>query len=198
MLGLVFFGPYLERVWGTGRFIIFYFVCGIGAGLIYLGINYIELSQLQQAGNAYLTDPNPDAFASFFSRFASEYYRSQLNLIQQFSLNPDNEYFKQITTERVHQIMNVTLNAPMVGASGAVFGILAGFGLLFPNTELMFFPLPIPIKAKFVVLFYGATAVFGALHNTPGDNVAHYAHIGGMLFGWIMVLIWKNKRDTFY
>jgi membrane associated rhomboid family serine protease len=87
---------------------------------------------------------------------------------------------------------------PVVGASGAVFGILLGFGMLFPNTRLMLLFPPIPIKAKWFVLGYGAIELFMALENNPGDNVAHFAHLGGMIFGFIMIKKWQGDRDVFY
>jgi membrane associated rhomboid family serine protease len=85
----------------------------------------------------------------------------------------------------------------MIGASGAVFGILMGFGLLFPNIELMLLFPPIPIKAKYIVTFYGITAVYGALHTVPGDNVAHFAHLGGMIIALIFVALWKRSMNNF-
>lgn len=87
---------------------------------------------------------------------------------------------------------------PVVGASGAVFGILLGFGMLFPNTRLMLLFPPIPIKAKWFVLGYGVIELFMALDNNPGDNVAHFAHLGGMIFGFIMIKKWQGDRDVFY
>lgn len=80
----------------------------------------------------------------------------------------------------------------VVGASGSLFGLLIAFGMLFPNTELMMLFLPIPIKAKYFVAIYGAIELFSGLANT-GDNVAHFAHLGGMLFGFILLMIWRQK-----
>ena len=86
-----------------------------------------------------------------------------------------------------------TINVPMVGASGAIFGILVGFGMLFPNAELMMIPIPIPIKAKYFVIGYGALELFLGLSNSPSDNVAHFAHLGGLFTGLIFLLYWKKK-----
>jgi membrane associated rhomboid family serine protease len=86
----------------------------------------------------------------------------------------------------------------VVGASGAVFGILLAFGLLFPNTRLMLLFPPIPIKAKYFVMGYGLIELGLALDNGSGDNVAHFAHLGGMLFGYILLKRWQNERGTFY
>ena len=86
----------------------------------------------------------------------------------------------------------------VVGASGAVFGLLLGFGMLFPNTRLMLLFPPIPIKAKYFVLGYGAIELLLALQNSPGDNVAHFAHLGGMVFGYFLLKRWQQDRGHFY
>jgi len=93
--------------------------------------------------------------------------------------------------------LNLLLNVPTVGASGAVFGILLGFGMLFPNTQLMLLFPPIPIKAKYFVMGYGAIELFSGITNT-GGNVAHFAHLGGMLFGFIMIKYWNKNTTHFY
>ena len=87
---------------------------------------------------------------------------------------------------------------PVVGASGAVFGLLLGFGMLFPNTRLQLLFPPVPIKARFFVLGYGALELLLALDNNPGDNVAHFAHLGGMIFGYLLLKRWQRDRDVFY
>lgn len=81
-----------------------------------------------------------------------------------------------------------------VGASGSVYGILLGFGMLFPNQQLFIFPLPIPIKAKYFVIGYALIELYSGLANNPGDNVAHFAHLGGMIFGVILIMYWKRKN----
>ena len=86
----------------------------------------------------------------------------------------------------------------VVGASGCVYGLLLGFGMLFPNTELILLFPPIPIKAKYFVIIYGLLELSLAMGNNPGDNVAHVAHLGGMLFGYILIKNWQNSRTNFY
>ncbi len=86
----------------------------------------------------------------------------------------------------------------VIGASGAVYGLLLGFGILFPNTELMLLFPPIPIKAKYFVIVYGIIELSMAMSNNQGDNVAHVAHLGGMVIGYILIKKWKNSRDIFY
>jgi len=86
----------------------------------------------------------------------------------------------------------------VVGASGSVFGLLLGFGMLFPNTQLMLLFPPIPIKAKYFVIGYGAIELMMAFKSSPGDNVAHFAHLGGMLIGYILIKKWQSDRQNFY
>lgn len=81
----------------------------------------------------------------------------------------------------------------VIGASGSLFGLLIAFGIMFPNAELMMLFLPIPIKAKYFVAIYGAIELFSGIRNSSGDNVAHFAHLGGMLFGFILLMIWRRK-----
>jgi membrane associated rhomboid family serine protease len=91
------------------------------------------------------------------------------------------------------------MDVPTIGASGAVFGVLLAFGMLFPNTQLMLLFPPIPIKAKWFVLGYGALEFVLAIWNQAGDNVAHFAHLGGMIFGFILIKFWnRTKRQQFY
>lgn len=89
------------------------------------------------------------------------------------------------------------MNVPTVGASGAVFGVLLAFGMYFPNTQLMLIFPPIPIKAKYFVMGYGAIELWLAI-TQPGSNIAHFAHLGGMLFGFIFIKYWAHRRDRFY
>ena len=93
--------------------------------------------------------------------------------------------------------LNLLLNVPTVGASGAVFGVLLGFGMLFPNTQLMLLFPPIPIKAKYFVIGYGLIELYLGL-SRPGSNVAHFAHLGGMLFGYLLIRYWNKNTRNFY
>ena len=93
----------------------------------------------------------------------------------------------------------ILLNAPVVvGASGAVFGILVAFGMYFPNTLLFILPIPFPIKAKYAVIMYGLIELFSGVANFSGDNVAHFAHLGGLVCGFILIQLWKRNDSTYY
>ena len=86
------------------------------------------------------------------------------------------------------------LNSQTVGASGAVYAILLGFGMLFPNERMFIFPIPFPIKAKFFVIGYALIELYLGTMGTP-DGVAHFAHLGGMLFGFFLIKLWRNKGE---
>lgn len=97
------------------------------------------------------------------------------------------------------QQLFILLHTPTVGASGAVFGVLIGFGLLFPNTQLMLLFPPIPIRAKIFVFLYGAFELYAGFSSfSGGSNIAHFAHVGGMLFGYILIKYWNKKGNSFY
>jgi membrane associated rhomboid family serine protease len=95
------------------------------------------------------------------------------------------------------QHLQILLNTATVGASGAIFGVLLAFGVLFPNTQLMIIFPPIPIKAKYFVMIYGAIELYLAF-SQPGSNIAHAAHLGGMLFGYLLIRYWRKTTNTLY
>lgn len=175
MFAVWMFGRILEQVWGPKRFLFYYLLCGIGAGIIQelvTGISYFSLQadipadaliQVQQEGYKYL--------------------QQGMNYI-----------------DPALGSLNATLNGTTVGASGAVYAILLAFGMIFPNEPMFIFPLPIPIKAKYFVIGYALIELFSGLSNSPRDNVAHFAHLGGMIFGFLLIIYWrkKNRENGYY
>lgn len=148
MFSLFMFAPVLERVWGEKRFLTFYMVCGIGAGLVQELVQYIHYETVLTNYSIVETEAGVIAMG---------------------------EYLNMLTT---------------VGASGAIYGILLAFGMLFPNSEMFIFPIPMPVKAKYFIIFcvlFELILGFGA-----GDGVAHTAHLGGMAFGLVLTLYWKQ------
>lgn len=159
MFALWMFGRVLEQVWGGKRFLIYYLVCGIGAGLVQELVQYIQ----------YVVD---------LSNYTTVNIGTGIISMQ--------EYLNLLNT---------------VGASGAIYGILLAFGMLFPNQQIFIIPIPIPIKAKFFVIGYALLELFMGLSNNPNDNVAHFAHLGGMIFGFILIMYWRKKNrynGTYY
>lgn len=198
MFGLFMFGPMLERMWGSKRFLIFYFVTGIGAGALFSAIGYFELAQIRDAVAAYTQNPSPEGLVDFLSKHNRYFYQQNIEFLNAFESNPTNVEYIQSSLQAVNNVYQNLLNIPMVGASGAIFGILMAFGLLFPNTELFMLFIPFPIKAKYFVTFYGLYELYLGIQNSQSDNVAHFAHIGGMLFAYLLLRYWNIKRTNFY
>ncbi len=200
MFAVFIFGPLLEQFWGSKRFLTFYLICGIGAGVLFGVADFFEKYDLKRDTEAYMADPNPEAFQIFVldHRVSQRAVEELANFADRYFENPNSSNLEAQSKAYVQQIYDVYSNIPMVGASGAVFGILMAFGMLFPNTQLMLLFPPIPVKAKYVVLFYGLYEVYAEFSRTPGDNIAHLAHLGGMLIAFIMIKYWQKKSDRFY
>jgi Uncharacterized membrane protein (homolog of Drosophila rhomboid) len=146
MYSLVFFGSALERMWGTKKFLLFYFVCGLGAAFCHDLVLHLQIT-------SYI---NADNMAAAYN----------------------------------------IMRTPTVGASGAIYGLLLGCGMLFPNTVLQLIFPPVRMKMKWFVIIFGAIELICGIFG--GDNVAHFAHLGGMIFGLILVLYWKKKNRLYY
>lgn len=198
MIGLIVFGPMLEQFWGPRRFAFFYFFCGIGAALLFSGINYFEIRDVYEAVRDYRANPTPEGFIGFVDTQAQSFYDKVASFIEQYEMQPTNPQLVEGSLRIVNRLYQEQVDQPMVGASGAIFGVIMGFGLLFPNTRLFLLFPPIPIKAKYLVIGYGAIELYSGLYRAQNDNVAHFAHIGGMLFAFILVKYWGSQRKTFY
>lgn len=177
MFALWMFGRILEQVWGPKRFFTYYIVCGVGAGVIQelvVGIQY------------YLATSGMPAEA------VDVVLREGANALMQGKNFVNSELAS----------LNFIVNGLTVGASGAIYGILLGFGLLFPNEKMFVFPLPFPIPAKYFVIGYAVIELLLGIANNPTDNVAHFAHLGGMIFGYILIMYWRNqirrRRNEYY
>jgi membrane associated rhomboid family serine protease len=158
MFGLWMFGRVLENVWGGKRFLFFYLICGVGAAIAHLAVEYFQ-------------------------------YQPVIDLAHQYE------------AQGYHDMAVRLLDVPVyaVGASGAIMGVLVAFAFLFPNTELFIMLIPIPIKAKWAVLGFVAIDLFSGISRISGDNVAHFAHLGGAITGFFIVLYWnKTNRKTLY
>lgn len=172
MFALWMFGKILENVWGAKRFLTYYMITGIGAAFVHLAVCQYEIMNLQ-------SQLNPNDLSILLENGGG--------LLANF----------QNYTHPMMEKLNLLINTPTVGASGAVFGILLAFGMLFPNT-LLYIYFAIPIKAKYFVILYGIMELYAGLSNNPADNVAHFAHLGGMLFGFIILKYWQKNNTQFY
>ncbi len=202
MFAVFIFGPMLEQVWGAKKFLTFYLICGIGAGVLYGAANFVEDYGMKQDTEAFLENPSPDAFSMFVveykAPFNTNFRRSLAEFSDRYYKYPSNVGVKQQAISYVKDIYSATTNIPMVGASGAIFGILMAFGMMFPNTQLFLLFPPIPIKAKYLVAFYALYEVYSEFSRQPGDNIAHLAHLGGMLIAFMMLKYWQKKEGRFY
>lgn len=200
MFGLVIFGPLLEQNWGGPRFLAFWLLCGVGAGVLYNGVRTYENHRMAQAAREFHELPSGGDFANFYETYfpGAQGYRT---LAIDLERNPSNPNILASANEAVDAAVNEALNSPnagMLGASGALFGLIFALAYLFPNTELFMLFIPFPVKAKYLALGYGMYELYGGLHRVPGDNVAHYAHISGMLVAFIILKFWERGRSRFY
>ncbi len=167
MFALWMFGYMLENVWGSKRFLQYYIYTGLGAALIQLLVTYIRISVLE-------SQMDPASIETVL--------RDGLGVLDR-GMNYTNDQMASL---------NAMINTSMVGASGAVFGILLAFGMMFPNTKLYLYFL-FPIKAKYFVIGYGLVELIFGIANRPGDHVARFAHLGGMIVGFLLIKLWKRK-----
>ena len=178
MFLLVSFGSHLERIWGAKRFFIFYIACGLGAFVLYNSIGVYQIYQLkQEIISSGIFDI--DSLNNHIVEAANQ---------GQYLSHPD---------PLIDQYLAFNFSS-LVGASGAIFGLLAGFAILFPNTELMLLFLPVPIKAKYLIGAYLLFEIYNSIYQA-GDHIAHLAHVGGALVGIIFILIWRRTdRKNFW
>ena len=183
----IMLGGFLERLWGPKRFFIFYIASAMGAFALY---NAIGVYQLIELSNIIGSRVNMDEFNLIIAQ--SEGLDELNSNLTQFFQNVPN-----VNIEAVREYISLSYT-PMVGASGAIFGVMAAFAILFPNTEFMLY-FAIPVKAKYLVGAYFLIEVYQAFQNQANDPVAHLAHIGGAIVGVILVLIWrKQDRANFW
>ena len=195
MFMLWMFGKILEQVWGSKRFLFYFFATGLGAAALHTGVLALQLLPMIKDANLFISNPNPDLFISFLRHYAPNH--TAYDFINNWSENIGNAAFEGRAISVVKEVIHSHLNVPTVGASGAVYGVLVAFGVLFPNTPLFLFFIPIPIKAKYVIIGAAALELYQGV-NMAGSNIAHFAHLGGMIFGYLIIRYWKSNRNTFY
>lgn len=198
MFALFMFGRILESVWGSKRFLIFYFVCGIGAGMLNSAVGWFEVHRLLEQMYAFQNSPSPALLSQLIEKQLSHPNPALWEMVDNWTNHPESQQYIIEGKQLFRQIIELKINIPMIGASGAIFGILLAFGMLFPNTELYLMFIPIPIKAKYFVLGYGLLEFYLGIQNSASDNVAHFAHLGGMLFGFFLIKYWKKNSRKFY
>lgn len=168
MFAFWMFGSAVENFWGPKRFLYYYLATGIGAAILVQIIAFVRIKFLSSGIDPLVLE----SFLNGSSVRLDPVYHSNIQSI--------GEIYRTVS----------------VGASGSVFGILLAFGMLFPNA-LIYLYFAIPVKAKWMVMGYGAIELYSGIANNPGDNVGHFAHLGGMLFGFILIKYWKKNDNNF-
>ena len=197
MIGLIVFGTWLEDVWGPQRFLQYYIITGIGAGVLFMGVDYFEKSAMKQDVETYMMAPAPHDFDVLVSEHFERAYYNLSTFIETYKNNPDDNQLERQSKAYSQDLYVAFLNIPMLGASGAVFGILLAAGLLFPRRRIMLLIPPIPMRARILVILYGLYEIYSIMQRAPDDNVAHFAHLGGMLVGFILLKIWNEDRNRY-
>ncbi len=192
MFALWMFGTAIENIWGSKRFMYYYFFTGLGAASLHMLISYFRFNDLYQAIVAYKNASSPESFTYLVLNYFPEYKYQLADFIATWTNFRFDPSFVQESYRFIDQQYLMQINIPTVGASGAVFGLLLAFGMMFPNSLIYLYFL-FPIKAKYFVMLYGLFELYSGIMNQPGDNVAHFAHLGGMIFGIILILYWRNK-----
>lgn len=193
MFALWMFGSVIENVWGPKRFLIFYFVCGLGGALCHLAVTGYEIHHVQNEVNAYILAPGLPKFITLLE----SNHLSLTNFIAAWKEYPSNPDFVQQSIVYAKSIVSMQADIPVVGASGAVFGVLLAFGMMFPNTYLYIYFF-VPMKAKYFVAIYMLFELYAGFTGTE-SGVAHFAHLGGALFGYLMIRYWnKTRRHDFF
>ena len=175
MYGLYAFGTPLEQIWGKNKFIFFYFSAGIGAGLVYTLVNYYQFNEIY---NLFIN---------------AGLQQSEIITILESAKTNDLRVIEYITQEQFNRIIGL-YNAKAVGASGAVYGVLVAFGMYFKDAKLALIFLPIPIAAKYFIPILIAIDVFFGMTDYSIGNIAHFAHIGGAIIGFIIAWYWKKNQ----
>jgi membrane associated rhomboid family serine protease len=194
MFSLVTFGPILEYTLSSKRFLFFYLFTGIGAALLYLLVGYIQLGKFTSLYHTYIENPTPEGFTHFLNQFPDHVYNKFYEFSYHFFDHPqDSTYIAQGETI-MKQLYLLKTDLPTVGASGAIFAMLTAFAMLFPYRQVSIFLLPISIQAKYFIVLYGLYELYAGIRTNPADQVAHFAHLGGILFAYFFVKIWNWRQ----
>ena len=174
MLALWMFGSTLVSIWGKNKFLFFYFSCGIGAAVLQNYSNYVNINSFMNI----LSD------ASF----------SQQQIVSILKTATYPSYMLDFVSESEILSAYSDFNSPMIGASGAIYGVVVAFSFMFPNTKLMLLFPPVPVKAKYLVPGLIVVDLFFGLTSASIGSIAHFAHIGGAMTGLLMMLYWKKSQ----
>jgi len=188
------FGRVMEITWGSKKFFIYYMATGIGAILFNSLVSWGTVLYIRHAAESLLGNLDPNSMMVFIKHYFPRIDQEAIRpFFDQWSQDPGNASNLAYAKEIIAKLTDGPLPSPTIGASGAVFGVLMAYGMTYPNTVMMLLFPPIPMKAKYFVLGYGLIELWYGLSNSPTDNIAHFAHLGGMIFGFILIKMWKRQ-----
>ncbi len=202
MFSLMIFGPLIEQRIGSSKFLMYYIVCGIGAGLTQIGAYAYEISQYSEAIDKVMNTPTVPAIQEFINTQGAFSMESGIKL--QAFINTYNETLTSqgqasaasIARTFFPELQQLYIDShATVGASGAVFGLLLAVAMIFPNLPMFLMFVPIPIKAKYFVAIYTVIELVFGVADFSFDNIAHWAHLGGMLYGLVILLYWRRRGE---
>ena len=174
MITLLSFGPVLEKVMGQKKFTTFYFICGLGAFVLFNIWNFFQIQHIVHSIEAIGMNPAEIFANASLHEYSASYYHA---------------------LPEAAKALYRFLITPMVGASGAIFGVVTAFALLFPNAKLFFMFIPFPIKAKYLLPIIILGSLYLGIRQLEGDNIAHFAHLGGAVVGYFWIKNWKKKQN---
>lgn len=199
MFALWMFGKIVEYDLSSKRFLTFYMVCGIGAALFNMLVVEFQVMDVKGAITAFANTPTPSGLSDLAAGkmpLLKHYMiggQDFASYVDAWQASPSSASFATGAIDLVNMAFLKQMDSITVGASGAVFGILLAFGMMHPNDRIMLLIPPIPMKAKYFVIGYGIIELFSGFIDS-GGNIAHFAHVGGMLWGWLLLIYWKKKR----
>lgn len=201
MFALWMFGSTLENVWGPKRFFFFYFSCGLGGAFMHLGVSWWTYHGIAQDINAYQLHPGLAEFVSLIQRhgdvLSASYAKTINNFYNSWQANPNDPTMINTSRQMATLVLKGFADIPIIGASGAVFGVLIAFGMLFPN-QYIYLNFLFPVKAKYFVIGYAVLELYAGFTGSQ-DGIAHFAHLGGALVGFLLVKYWnRNPRKDFF
>lgn len=201
-LGLIFLGPMLEGTLGSKKFFSYYLLTGLGAAALHLAFSKLYINYLNVHIYDFTSNPTRQAFFELATDllprsilFEDKRFNDMFNLIDK-NLSPQliNEEVVQVATNFLNDIVSLKANVPMVGASGAIYGLLAALGILYGERKFQLLFLPISIKIKWIAIFMIGSAFMKGVVFDSNDNVAHVAHLGGALIGALLIYQWKRSK----
>ena len=196
MVGLWLFGSLLERRWGGPRFLFYYIICALGAALLHTAVDYYSFAQVKDAIANFTADPSSNGWYVFIKNYGFVLKDgANMDLVDQMADALDAEQVGAV--EQAVRYMNedlmLQMGIPIVGASGALYGLLVAFGLLYPEQSLYLLFFPFPIKAKYLVPALILIDYLLGINPQSWDNIAHFAHLGGAITGVLLILLWRAR-----